>query len=382
MLTDITNWRDADHNVWGFQDADKILRTDTIPEGCEASELKSREYDLNSFKVRCPSTVCLDLSTYLSQTECDGLVVLKDGVIAYEYYGRTNTKHSIHALFSVSKSMIGLLCGILVDQGKLDTENLISTYVPEILGSAYEDVKIRQLLDMRSGIKHDDAAPAYRNATGFYPEDPNEPPTDLHRYIPSIRSPSPRPIDGLDGPPYEYMSPNADLLGWVIGRSLDMKLAEVFSNFLWQPMQAESTGHFITDRSGNARAAAGVCSTTRDIARLGHVILQGGCGIVPESWIEDILHNGSQAAFAAGSESKRYDTVFNSVAYRSCWIVDQDSQTMMASGTNGQLLLIDHRNGVVMAKTSSQPEKTSWEKIHLNVRAFREFTRVIGNQDQ
>ncbi|KAI1124183.1 beta-lactamase/transpeptidase-like protein [Nemania abortiva] len=380
MSADITNWRDEDHNIWGFQNADKILKTTFIYCGHESTKFKSRTFDLNGFRLQLPDNTSLDLPTFLSQTETDGLVILKDGAIAYEYYGRTNTERSIHATFSISKSVTGLLCGVLVEQGKLKPEDLVSSHVPEVKGSAYENVTIRQLLDMRSGVKHDDAAPGYRDAAGFYPVDSDKPPTGLHDYIPTIQTSSSCPVDGLDGPPYEYISPNADLLGWVIERASGKRLPEVLSESLWQPMGAESLAHFITDRSGNARAAAGICATTRDIARVGQVVLQDGQGIVPKSWVQDILQNGSQSAFAAGSEKDKYDPVFKSVAYRSCWIVDQDSRVMMASGTNGQILLIDHKNGVVMAKTSSQPKRTAWEKIQLTIRAFREFTRVIDKQ--
>ncbi|KAJ8127799.1 hypothetical protein O1611_g5838 [Lasiodiplodia mahajangana] len=378
--TNITNWRDEGHNIWGFQNADKILKTTSIYPGPGSTKLESRAFDLGSFKLQLPDNTSLDLPAFLSQTETDGLVILKDGVIVYEYYGRTNNERSVHATFSISKSITGLLCGVLVEQGKLEPEDLVSSHVPEVKGSAYESVTIRQLLDMRSGVKHDDGAPDYRDAMGFYPANPDESPTDLHSYISTIQSSPSRPVDGLDGPPYDYVSPNIDLLGWVIERASGERLPELLGKYLWQPMGAESSAHFIMDRNGNATAAAGICATTRDLARVGQVLLQDGPGIVPKSWVQDMLQNGSQPAFAAGPEKGGFDPVFKSVAYRSCWFVDQDSQVMMASGIHGQILLVDHRNGVVMAKTSSQPKRTVWEKIQLTIRAFWEFTRIINSQ--
>ncbi|KAI0109225.1 beta-lactamase/transpeptidase-like protein [Nemania sp. FL0031] len=377
MVTDITNWRDEGHNIWGFQNADKILKTTPIYSGHKSTELKSKAFESGSFKLQLPDDTSLDLPTFLSQTETDGIVIIKDGVIFYEDYGRTNAQSSIHTTFSVSKSITGLLCGVLVEQGKLKPEDLVSSHVPEVKGSAYENVTIRQLLDMRSGVKHGDETPGYHDALGLYPVDSDKAHTNLHDYIRTIQSSPSPPINGLDGPPYDYISSNIDLLGWVIERASGKKLPEVLSESLWQPMGAESPGHFITDRSGNAAASAGICATTRDIARVGQAILQG---IVPKSWVQDILQNGSQPAFAAGPEKIEFDPVFKSAAYRSCWFVDQDSQVMMASGIHGQLLLIDHKNGVVMAKTSSQPKRTTWEKIRLTIRAFWEFTRIVNSQ--
>lgn len=380
--TDITNWRKPGHNIWGFQNVDKIIQTDLISKGGEQSTLKLKLQSFLGFSLDLPDGSSLDLPSFLSQTETDGLIVLKDGIVVYEHYGRTNTERSIHATFSISKSVTGLLCGILVEQGKLDTDKLVSSYVPEMTGSSYKNVTVRQLLDMRSGVKHDDTSPGYRNATGFYPLEPGDEPTDLHSYIPTIKSPLSAPIDGLDGPPFDYISANADLLGWVIERASGKKFAEVLSETIWQPMGAESDAYVTVDRCGNARTAAGICATVRDLARLGQVILQGGRRIIPESWIKDILNNGSRAAFAAGSEKSDYEGIFDTAAYRSYWIADQDTQVLMASGTNGQLLLVDCKNGIVMTKTSSQPERTDWGKIRLNVQAFREFTRIMKGQDK
>ena len=79
----------------------------------------------------------------------------------------------------------------------------------------------------------------------------------------------------------------------------------MLSESILHPMGAESGAYVTVDSGGNARAAAGICATVRDIARRGEFVLQGGQGIVPESWIKDILNNGSQAAFAAGSEKSK-----------------------------------------------------------------------------
>jgi CubicO group peptidase (beta-lactamase class C family) len=382
MLTDITNWRDPGHNIWGFQNVEKILQVDSVSKSSHSSTWPTKLLAFDDFELAIPDNATLDLKSFLLQTETDGLVVLKNGVVVYEHYDRTNTKESIHATFSVSKSVVGLVCGILVERNELDTNNLVSIYVPEVKGSAYESVTVRQLLDMRSGINHDDASPGYRNATGFNPLEPGEKPTNLHAYIPTIHDSISAPIDGLDGPPYAYISANVDLLGWVIERATGKRFAEVLSEYLWQPMGAESEAWVALDRGGNARTAAAVCATVRDIARLGQVVCQNDQGIVPETWLGDILNNGSQAAFAAGPEKDAYKGVLDSVTYRSCWFVDQSSHILMASGINGQLLLVDRKNGVVMAKTSSQPEKTVMEKIRLSIRAFKEFTRIMQEDDE
>lgn len=378
MTTDITNWREPGHNIWGFQNVSKIVSTDVIEKPPQPGSLVSRLQTFDAFRINGPDKSPMDLPSFLSHSETDGLVVLKDGVVVYEHYGRTNTNESVHATFSISKSITGLLCGILVGQGRLNLDLPASSYVPEVKGSAYENVTVRQLLDMRSGIVHDDASPGYRNATGLYAVTPGDKLTDLHTYIPKIPRSSPVHVDGLDGPPFEYISANADLAGWVVERASGKRFAQVLSESLWQPMGAESDAYITVDHACNARAAAGICATVRDLARLGQLLVQGGRDVVPESWIDDMLNNGDQAAFVAGSEKSKYGPLFDSVAYRSYWVASSSQRVLMASGTNGQLLFVDCKNGVVVAKLSSQPRRTDVDKVRLTVRACKEFVRLLS----
>ena len=105
-------------------------------------------------------------------------------------------------------------------------------------------------------------------------------------------------------------------------------------------MGAESDAFITVDRSGNARTAGGMCSAVRDIARLGQVVLHDDNGIVPASWIHDMLKNGSRDAFTAGSWKRGFENVFDSIAYRSYWLADTDSQTLMGLGIHGQHLFV------------------------------------------
>jgi hypothetical protein len=359
---------------------DKIVPTDQISKGSEISILTSKPCNFEDFRLNVPDDMSMDLPSFLSQTETDGLVVLKDGLVVFEHYGRSNTKSSVHATFSLSKSITGLLCGVLVEHGKCyQQSNLIVR--PRDLRVCLRNRDGPTVAGYAIGRQSQRRVSRISQCYGANPLGPNEQPTDLHRYIPTIQSPRYAVDYGPDGPPFQYISANADLLGWAIERASGQKFAKVLSESIWQPMGAESDAYVTVDRSGNARAAAGICATVRDIARLGRVILRHGMDIVPETWIQDILHGGSQAAFAAGSEKGEYDRFFNAPAYRSYWCVDQGSQVLMASGTNGQLLLVDYKNDIVMAKTSSQPKRTDWGKIHLTVQAFKEFRRLIEGQD-
>ena len=118
------------------------------------------------------------------------------------------------------------------------------------------------------------------------------------------------------------------------------KLAEVISELIWQPLGAESDAYITLDNAGNARPAGGMCATLRDIARIGQLVLHDDNGIVPASWIHDMLNNGSQEAFAAGSWSG-FERVLGKLAYRSYWLSNCQDQILMGLGVHGQVLLVE-----------------------------------------
>lgn len=153
MAADLSNWRDAEHNTWSFQNINKVLNTQPIKKGSKTSSLPSTNQQFDGFKIDRSDKPPLDLSSFLSETETDGLIVLKDGNIAYEYYGRTNDKDSVHIIMSMTKSITGLICGILAERGQLDVDALASTYVPEVKETAYKNLTVRQCLDMRAGVQ-------------------------------------------------------------------------------------------------------------------------------------------------------------------------------------------------------------------------------------
>ena len=378
--TNISNWREPDHNVWGFQNVDKILNTQTIKKGHKTLSLDSTPLNFDAFKIDLRDKPSLDLAGFLSATETDGLVVVKDGKIVYEKYDRTNTEGSKHIMMSMTKSVTGIVAGILSEQGKLDVNALVPTYVPEIHGTPFEHVTVRQCLDMRSGIVYADANQDYRAATGWNPIVDGEKETNLHEFISTFSAPATPKIDGLDGAPFEYVSVNTDLMGWILERASGKKFAELVSELIWQPMGAESDALMAVDRAGNARTAGGMCATVRDIARFGRLVLHGGDGIIPKSWIGDMLYNGSKEAWAAGSWKRGLESVLGSPAYRSYWVGDSSSQMLVGLGIHGQMLFVDRKNGIVLAKTSSQPVPIDMEKIVLTIMGCQAFQRVLTEE--
>ena len=376
METNLSNWREPEHVTWSFQNVDKILNTHPIHKGAKPSTLESEPSNSDDFKIITSEASLIDLQTFLTGTETDGIVVLKDGKIVYEHYDRTNTRETTHIMMSMTKSVAGLIAGILVDQGKLKVDSLVSEYVPEVNGTSYENVTVRNCLDMRAGIKYDDTAPEYRKAAGWNELEADEQPTNLHEFISKFQAPAGPKVDGLL--PFEYISVNTDLMGWVLERASGKKFAELVSELIWQPMGAESDAYITVDSAGNARPAGGMCARVRDLARLCQLLVHDHNGIVPPSWIHDMINNGSREAFDAGPWNR--GKAFGDTAYRSYWLGDSNNQALMGIGIHGQMMFVDRLNQIVMVKTSSQPSRFDIKKVWLAIKAFEEFKRIlIGN---
>ena len=110
----------------------------------------------------------LTLDEYVQRGPVNGVVILERGAIVYERYPRMRRVDK-HLLMSVSKVFAGTLIGILEDRGQVDSQASVETYVPELRGSGWEGVSVRDVLDMTSGIDCDELSPeAYHETDSTY----------------------------------------------------------------------------------------------------------------------------------------------------------------------------------------------------------------------
>ncbi|KAK5722658.1 hypothetical protein LTR15_005890 [Elasticomyces elasticus] len=376
MSATLENWRTTPHNIWAFHNIEKLIPVHTIPKPDKSSPLRINRKSFDNFNIQSGDTK-LDLSAFLSYTNTDGVVILHKGELAYEYYANHNNASSKHIMMSMSKSVTGLVAGILSSQGKLDLSAQVKKYVPSASG-VYDGVTVQELLDMRSGVKSEDDRHDYRAAAGWNPLNGDEEAKTLRSFIEKLDA----EIDDTKG--FRYSSVNTDLLGWVLEAATGQKLADLISELLWRPMGAESDSMITVDAEGSARAAGGMCATVRDIARIGQLLADGGRDIVPKSWIKDMLHGGSTEAWSKGTFAAFFKGVFggDATAYRDCWYsadVNENGKesVLMAVGIFGQQLMIDLEHDIVMAKTSSMEMPMHAQKARLQTEAFREVRRVL-----
>jgi CubicO group peptidase (beta-lactamase class C family) len=336
----LANWRTPPFSRWAFQHVRELIPSaDIANDPAKVAPLPS-------------APAALDIGRELAATDTDALVVLHRGRLVYEHYANGMSADTPHILMSVSKSMLGLLAGVLARAGVLDLERDVTHIVPELGRTAYRGASVRQLLDMRAGILWDEDYHAvsgpiveYRKSTNWNPLGPGEAASDLRTFFGNLEK-----SDGAHGGRFHYVSPNTDLLGWVIERAAGRRYADLMSELVWRPIGAERSAYITVDRLGAPRCAGGMCATARDLARVGQAMVDG---LLPKAWVDDIESNGDPAAWQAGAFVGLFRVA--PIHYRSKWyVVRGEAPALFGFGVHGQFLLVDRANQVVAAKFSSQ----------------------------
>ena len=366
----LANWRKPPFNRWAFQHVREIVPSAEVAHNAgNIRLLPEAPTDLSGVRVPDHNNGWT-MAEFLAHTNTDALVVLHRGKLVYQHYANGMTPETPHILMSVSKSVLGLITGIVAARGDLDVNAPVAEYVPEIAGTAYQGATVRHLLDMRSGVKFDEdylatsgAIIEYRKATNWEPLDAGQKPMDLRGFYQTLAE-----RDGVHGRPWHYISINTDLLGWVLERATGQRYADLASETLWRRIGAAHSAYITVDRLGAPRAAGGFCCTVPDLARIGLMVAEGGNGIVPESWLTDIANGGDRTAWNQSLGVEKYPDL--PMRYRSQWyVLDRASPLIFAIGVYGQSLFVDPGNGVVMAKFSSQDLPLDTERKLLTIRA-------------
>lgn len=374
----LANWRMGPFNKWAFHHVREIVPSANIPHdpaGVQPFEMAPR--DLSGLVTETQDGP-LDFEALIEAADVDGLVILKDGKLIHETYRNGMGPADPHILMSVSKSMLGLLAGILADKGILNLQAEATAYIPELEATAFRGATVQQLLDMRTGILFEEdyfatSGPIieYRKAQGWNPLPPGETPSDLRSFFLTLTE-----SKGPHGGPFDYKSPCTDLMGWVIERATGKRYADVFAEEIWTRIGAEQPAYITVDRFGAPRVAGGMCMTTRDLARVGQMMAEGGRGIVPEWWVEDITGNGDPAAWDDGSFAEDFSG--RPMHYRAKWyVLREERPVLMCYGIHGQNLFVDRAAGLVMAKHSSMPVPTDPDAERLGLLLFDTLRKAL-----
>lgn len=369
----LANWRQPRHLPWAVANTHRILSCHQIACDPKASLVLPRApVDLDGVAIRHSGREW-SLEEYIEASATDGICVLHEGNVVLErYFGHTHPD-SPHLLYSVSKSALGLLAGILIQRGDLAAETPVTLWLPEAASSAWEGATVRHLLDMQCGIRFNEVplsdspeATAYRRAQGWAPPGDGTPPAGLHEFLASLNE-----ADASHGARFHYGSVTSDMLGWILERAAGQTFADLVGDLLWRPMGAANDALVTVDRLGAARASAGLCVSLTDAARFGLLVARRGQGpakqVVPRDWIEDILMGGDANLWRSGNLAPYFPR--DALRYRSHWYAHgEERRWAFAAGIHGQYLFVDPDRDIVVAKLSSHQTAFNYR---LNAMALR-----------
>lgn len=285
----------------------------------------------------------------------DGVIVLHQGRVVYERYAGALRPEGQHVAQSVTKSFFGLIGQALVAEGQLDENARVAQYVPELKDSAFGDATIRQVLDMRTGLKYSEnyADPKaeiwdHVRAGGVLPRPPGYTgPQTFYEFLQTVKK------EGEHGGAFAYKTVNSDALGWIIRRVTGRSVGENLSARIWSRLGMEQDAYFSVDSVGNEFAGGGLNTGLRDLARFGEMMRNdgraGGQQVIPKAAIDDIRRGGDRSAFSG------YPTL-PGWSYRNMWWVSHNEHgAYMARGIHGQSLYIDPKAEMVIARYASFP---------------------------
>ncbi len=302
------------------------------------------------------------IDEYLRQQNTAGLVILQDGRVRFERYGLGFDAAGRWTSFSVAKSFTSTLVGAAIQDGHIKSlEDKVSAYLPGLRGSAYDDVTVRQLLTMSSGVRWNEDyedpkadVAQFNNAT---PEAGMDATVSYLRKLPRAHPP---------GELWNYNTGETNLIGVLVSAATGKPLAQYLQEKIWHPAGMESQATWLLGRTGNEIAGCCLQASTRDFARFGLFVLAngaaGGQQVVPPDWFAQATRKQKDI----GDPGRGYGFQW--------WTYDDGS--VAAQGIFGQGIYIDPQRRLVIASNSNWtraslgPESKARAALYAQVRAL------------
>ncbi len=346
------------YNRWSLQHVREIAPTRGVAASDEPAVLNTHAVDLSGLQVSFPDGRKVKLGAWLESAYTDGFVVLHEGDIVYERYYNAQAPATPHLMFSVTKSFTGTMVLMLMEQGLIDGAAPVKHYLPELADTAFGDATVQQMLDMTNSIA--------------YLEDYYNPDADITDFL-NAMLPGAEGLYGhlqslteLDkkfkhGEAFHYVTPNPEVLAWIIRRVTGLTIAQALQTMIWAPLGAEHNGYYWLDYHGTEMAGGGLSITLRDAARFGQMILQdgkfNGRQVISPAIAQRIKTKRNVELFTRYYDDPWYGEVADS--YHDQWWGYTGVDAVAGLGIHGQFIYVNSEANVVIAKHSSDPTAES-----------------------
>jgi CubicO group peptidase (beta-lactamase class C family) len=280
---------------------------------------------------------------FIESQRVRGLLVLQDGRVRLERYARPYGPHTRWNSFSVAKSITSTLVGAAMKDGYIRSlDDPVTSYINALRSSAYDEVTVRQLLTMTSGVKwNEDYTDPKSDVARMYAKPPDP---GLDMTVSYVRR---LPREAAPGTKWVYKTAETNLVGVLVAEATGKRLAEYLSEKIWRAYGMERDAEWMIDDVGHEQGGCCLAVTLRDSGRFGQFILEGarvqGKAIAPEEWLLD----ATRTQFSIGDRS----------GYGYQWWT-RDDGTFEGRGIYGQTLHIDRSRHLVIVINSATEQPT------------------------
>ena len=314
----------------------------------------------------------LSFENYLKKLHIASFIVVQKGAIVYEKYFSMLPQDK-HTLQSVNKVITATIVTSLINEKKIDVNQSIEKYIPELQGSDWQGISVKDILNMRSGMDNRSidfetgpfTNPLHKNyqlesALGILPKAETTP-SSVYKYLTGLKK------DTIPGVQAAYSNINTFVLGWLAEKVTEKKYADLVTERIWKPMGASSDAYVCLSDQGIAWPHGGMSATLRDLARFGMLFTKS----------EIRARNESLVSLAQIKEIFDAPAITNSFApfkWAYQWDLASDG-VLMKSGFGGQALYIDPDKEIVIAYYNYVDK--DWGMNLISDSAFREIVKAV-----
>jgi len=331
-------------------------------------------------KISLPTTFdfegqSINTESFLKESSTTGLLVIQDDKLVFEAYYLGNTESTRNISWSVAKSFISTLMGIAVEEGHIKKiTQKVEEYLPELKGTAYEGVRIKDVLQMSTGVKFDED---YGNFN-----------SDINRWgrgfalgFAQDKFPLSLEREREPGTYNHYVSINTHVLGMILRKTTGQSITEYMQAKLWNPLGMEYDAYWILDNSGTEVALGGLNVTLRDYAKIGTLFLNEGKWqgkeIVPASWVKAATTpDAPHLEPGVGNPLSAHDFGYG---YQ-WWVPVTTEGEYMARGIYNQAVYVNPTTRTVIVKLSANHRFNDKEFIPTKWESMLELFRTIAKK--
>jgi CubicO group peptidase (beta-lactamase class C family) len=303
-----------------------------------------------------PIKLDLNVDDYMKSQRNAGLIIVQGGKVRFEKYALGFDSKGRWTSFSVAKSLTSTMIGAAVKDGYIKSlDDKVTAYMPDLKGSAYDDVTVRQLLTMTSGIKWNEDYTDPKSDVALFNTHKAEPGVDVTvSYMRKLTREAPA------GSKWVYKTGETNLIGVLVSSATKKTPSDYLSEKVWKPFGMENDAAWMLGSTGHEISGCCFSASLRDFARFGLFILGGGKAggkeVLPADWLPS-------------ATTKQADIGQPGRGYGYQWWTNDDG-SFAAQGIFGQGIFIDPKRKLVIASNGNWPTATDPDGVGKEREAF------------